>query len=389
MPCSKIFCPLPWSAMAIQPHAVTLCCASFVDLHKEGDTLLQTFHGDRMRAVREQFLRSEWPAECENCQKREASGADSLRQKWCRAEVYQDTVSRQESLSSEPEPLVFLELAGSNVCNLKCRMCRPLFSTKWQEDVASLRQHPELLGEWFYYSGKPPDELVLDPAADEFRALRVLMLKGGEPMLNKNHFEFLNGLVDCGRAGRIVLRITTNGTVLPAGFLGLVGQFKKSEINVSIDGVDPLFQYIRSGSFTTADIKHNIDLLKRAGASINIITAYQTYNMLGYARLIEEFRSLTRSFSTTFVTTWALSAATAPDPLRQKALEQLRQIPREGLPSWTCAGFERLVRRMERGQYDPVKWKQFKQFTHTLDRIRGESICSAAPEIADFFSECE
>ena len=77
---SKTFCPLPWSALAVQPYGVSLCCASPMDLRQGKETLLEIFHGERMRRIREQLLNGEWPAECKGCQTAEGNGWISRRQ---------------------------------------------------------------------------------------------------------------------------------------------------------------------------------------------------------------------------------------------------------------------------------------------------------------------
>ena len=194
-PRSKTFCPLPWSALAVQPYGVSLCCASMADLRQGPETLLETFRGERMRRIRDQLLNGEWPAECSNCQTAEGNGWISRRQEWSTLPIYQDVMERADRLDGAGGELLFLELAGDNRCNLKCRMCRPQYSTRWQEDVPLLRQKAGLLGEWFYEVRLPADDLALDPASEELRSLRRVMLKGGEPLLNQQHLGFLRGLV--------------------------------------------------------------------------------------------------------------------------------------------------------------------------------------------------
>jgi MoaA/NifB/PqqE/SkfB family radical SAM enzyme len=383
---SRTFCPLPWSALAVQPYGVSLCCASFGDLRQGQETLLETFRGERMRAIREQILNGEWPAECKGCQTAERNGWISRRQDWSQWPIYRDVLEQAGSLDSAPAQLVFLELAGDNRCNLKCRMCRPQYSTKWQEDVPLLRQKAGLLGEWFYEARPSADNLALDPSSDEFRSLRMLMLKGGEPMVNQRYLEFLRGLATAGRAENVTLHMTTNGTVLPPAFLEIAKHFKATQVGMSVDGVDPLFQYIRSGPFTTAHIKRNMEALRNAGIHVRVTTAFQAYNMLGYDRLIEEFRSFTQAFFSNYVATWGLGAGIVPDPLRHQAIERLQRIPRAGLSDWSCRQLDRLEQRLAGARYDPKEWEQFKRYTLELDRIRGESILDAAPEIAAYFN---
>lgn len=384
---SGTFCPLPWSTLAVQPYGVSLCCASKADLRQGQEALFDTFNGARVRAIRQQLLDGEWPVECKDCETKEAGGFVSNRQQWSTGPIYRGVMERAAEIDAEAGKIVFLELAGDNLCNLKCRMCRPQYSSRWQEDVPALRRSAGLLGEWFYEVRPPAEGLGLDPSSPALRSLRMLMLKGGEPMLNKGHLEFLRGLAAGGRARNMTLRMTTNGTIVPAGFLEVMREFEKVELGVSIDGVDPLFQYIRSGRFTAADVKRNLDTLRNASMFISVTTAFQIYNMLSYDRLIEEFRPWTRFFSTQFVTSWGLGAGAAPEPLREEAIATLERIPRAGLADFTCERLDLLVKYLRAGRYDPKEWRQFKRLTLELDRIRRESIFDVAPGIGAYLRQ--
>jgi uncharacterized Fe-S cluster-containing radical SAM superfamily protein len=386
---SPTFCPLPWSALANQPFGICLCCCSNHNLREGQETLTETFIGPRMQALRTQMLNGEWPKECASCQTAEAKGRSSYRQRWSEWQVYKNIIQlhAQEALTDLPIGLQFLELADDNLCNLKCRMCNPQYSTKWQEDLPQLK--PLNIKPESFFQVRSPADIDLDPASYIFKDLQMIMLKGGEPLLNKRHVEFLRGLAKVGIAKNIALRITTNCTVIPPSYLEIIPEFKIVEMIVSIDGIDPLFRYIRHGRYTIADIKRNMDTLANAGVRLGVTTAYQIYNMLSYADIVRDFRSYTTFFSWQYVNTKGLGAYNAPTTLRQQALAQLHEIPTEGLAPITDTRIKKLIEQLSTGQFDLAQWTAFKRFTLALDNIRGESLAEVAPQIAAYLDVTE
>ena len=68
---------------------------------------------------------------------------------------------------------------------------------------------------------------------------------GGETLLIKEVGDILQYLIDAGVAENIFLMATTNGTVVKSPWLELTEKFQKLHLNVSIDGFDKYYEYIR------------------------------------------------------------------------------------------------------------------------------------------------
>jgi hypothetical protein len=173
--------------------------------------------------------------------------------------------------------------------------------------------------------------------------------------------------------------------VLPREFLNLIPRFCRTDVIVSIDGTGPLHAYIRSGRFEPDDIKRNLDKLQKAGVCLCITTAYQTYNMLDYPRLLTEYRGWTDSFSVSYVGTPWLCAFVAPEDLRMDAAERLdAAIPKARWAAHTHGKLTGIVADLRRGAFNLEAWQKFVRFTATLDRIRDESLAAAEPELARY-----
>jgi MoaA/NifB/PqqE/SkfB family radical SAM enzyme len=382
---SRVFCPLPWSAITVQPFSTNLCCLSKDEMREGQESLIETHRGTRFTEVRRAFLKGEWPSACSLCERREREGVRSYRLNWMTWPMYEKTL-RSETLTEEAGDLVYLELAGDNLCNLKCRMCSPRFSSRWNEDLPALRGAEDLFP-YFHDPVHAPPVPDAEAMIPHLQSLKRLNLKGGEPLLNRSHLEFLTALARAGLASGIELWLVTNGTVLPAPFLEAMKAFKSVNITVSVDGVDPLFQYIRTGRFTAADIKRNLDVLSQHGFAVEISTAFQAYNMLSYTRILEEFRPWAQVFSWVIVDERGLGARTAPDSLREAALRRIRSAARQSWPELTAANLTSLIAFLESGRYDPGEWQRFQRYTRKLDEIRGDRLAQAEPELAGFLTE--
>ena len=71
---------------------------------------------------------------------------------------------------------------------------------------------------------------------------------GGEPLINKKHYEILDFCIDNGFAKNITLEYNTNGTTLNKNLLEQWRQFASVVVCFSIDGMDDLADYIRNPS---------------------------------------------------------------------------------------------------------------------------------------------
>jgi hypothetical protein len=71
---------------------------------------------------------------------------------------------------------------------------------------------------------------------------------GGEPLINPAIFEFLDWLVEQPYAHKTLLSVTTNGTTYNEKLLKYIERFNIVGVQLSIDGVENDFEYIRSGA---------------------------------------------------------------------------------------------------------------------------------------------
>ncbi|MBT5094857.1 MAG: twitch domain-containing radical SAM protein [Halobacteriovoraceae bacterium] len=251
---SKTFCMLPWVHLdLLQNGAVYPCCrAEQLEPYGnvEAQSIDQIWNSPKIKELRLQMLAGKKSAYCTDCYKSEECGGVSFRQIHNKSYGHEEAFDLVESTSdtgelknSGPE---FLGIRFSNLCNLKCRYCGPLYSTKWIEDATVL--------------GYPQSELkVVDQASksgeilkfveSHIDSIKSLYFAGGEPLLESEHFELLELLDNKGKSD-IQLTYNSNFSVLDfkgKSLTSIWSKFENVRIDASIDACGAVNDYIRHG----------------------------------------------------------------------------------------------------------------------------------------------
>jgi hypothetical protein len=148
---SECFCVLPWVHMNLNPDgSVTLCCQSHHAVQDERGTplnvqthsLAEIWNASGMRDVRRRMSAGERLPHCEACYSNEAYGRDSYRlasnRRWLKkgfssAEKIEAAIADKADGQNDLAPLYF-DLRLGNLCNLKCTVCKPLYSSQIERD---------------------------------------------------------------------------------------------------------------------------------------------------------------------------------------------------------------------------------------------------------------
>jgi len=206
---------------------------------------------DYMSNVRDQMRNNIDPVGCANCTKREQMGVDSRRTlSSYRLENIWGLIDWESNDVSNNLRYVGGHLG--NLCNLKCRICDPSFSsTVAAEQLSQIpqdqrKQHPAY--QWTENTSwaKKKNEFW-DSLKQRAGQIKVFEFLGGEPLMLKQNLDFMQYLIDQGHSQDCIFDITTNGTLCPDIFKQ-VDQFKRLVVTVSIDNVGEKFNYERKGA---------------------------------------------------------------------------------------------------------------------------------------------
>lgn len=237
-----IFCHAPWTNIELLPNGKILPCCKFQDSYytekfNVADNSIEQYRtSNTLKQIKLDFKNNKWPQGCERCRVEEASGIPSKRQL-----DYQRWSEAYDNYDLETNQLLTISMAHGNTCNLKCIMCGPHASSLWNkefEDVYKIKI--PTISEF----RKDAIEKLIDIAPN----LIHIDIHGGEPFLSgiDEHRLLLENYVATGRAKDVSIHYTTNGTIWPREeWFDKWKHFKEIDLQISIDGIEEKFDYIR------------------------------------------------------------------------------------------------------------------------------------------------
>ena len=202
--------------------------------------------------------------------------------------------------------------------------------------------------------------------------VKQLEFLGGETLLIKEVRDILECLIEAGGATNIVLIATTNGTVIKSPWLGLAERFKQLSLNVSIDGFERYYEYIRYPARWITSPGTSRSLKKRSRTRLTAIATLQAYNALNIVDLFKYLDLVGLDFyAYPVVHPPYLSPMVLPPSGRRLAIERLRSYAeRDCLPKnrelvfGLASGLEKAG---DREIFDENLMRAFMLFTNDLD----------------------
>jgi len=364
----------------------------------------QVLNSPLVKSARVQMMEGEWPLACERCRQSEEASDESAR-KHLNSRF---SLSRQTSLLRDTEadgslqnPVVrYADIRLGNVCNLTCRMCGPIASRLWAENYNeiqpdSYRMAPEelkVLGQNNWVKHESVSWLL----EQCLPYLETLHFAGGEPLILPEMVEALELLARSGRAGEISLVYNTNLTVLPEKVTSLWHHFRSVSVLCSVDGFGRMNEYIRRPSKWN-DIDSNLRKLDQNFKEWHIDRAaisstIQIYNVLTIDQLFEYVRSakfshlipvpqLVPLFYPQYLSVQALPAS-AKAVARQRLERELERAEalNSGDLTVAIASIQATLSFMDAAE-TMSDLPDFLAFTQSSDRVFGDSLKEAAPEL--------
>ena len=293
----KTFCPLPWMHISINSSGKGRICSvshkylkdvSNEPISYENFTNMSSYFNSKdYKKIRLQMLNSKRPFHCSYCFYQEDYGVKSIRQKLI--DKYQSNINHLVSHTDKNgrinnPRILYLDMDLENKCNLKCRMCSPENSHSIGKDWLLMKKSPNkyninssLNSKWYMSSH------FIDLMKTFLYSIKDIYIKGGEPMLIKEHFKILKIIIKEGHANHICLKYNSNCTTVPKNILNLWKHFKSIEFNCSLEGFGSLNDYIRYPSKWPKAEKniYNLDEISNQNKNINVFihTTFQAYNI--------------------------------------------------------------------------------------------------------------
>ena len=243
-------CYAPFIHKYIHPNdGPRVCCISSEPLGThtaESLDLEKHWQGEYYQNIRRRMLAGEKLDICSNCWKQEEDGISSDRQMFNEKYERHDSPKLDIVNGTEIGKPLDLDIRPSNLCNLKCRMCTPKYSSQLEKEQ---KKNPYL----FKWTG---DDVEFSPNIMTEGNIKYLIsgltsesdikFLGGEPTIMPEVSQMLDRLIDAGKTD-CHISITTNCTNFNnQAMFDKLKKFKTIGAQLSIDGTGKTLEYIRS-----------------------------------------------------------------------------------------------------------------------------------------------
>lgn len=412
---SPTFCILPWTHLFADELGVQHPCCFGLDagtpnIDNSGEpyiiyspeSIVEGWNSDFMRRLRRDMLQGRRPESCRLCFRYEDLGMVSYRQN--SNEDYQHCIEEISDLDEDGRaPIDFrsIDLRLGNVCNLRCRMCSPKSSkgllAEWSQllQIDSSRLDKFNRVDWY---AKPEVWQLIEKYSPD---VERLTFAGGEPLLVRQHFDFLRRLIAKREAGRVHLSYITNATTLPAEIYDVWPHFKTVRLVISLDGFGEVDEFIRYPT-NWAALHHNLMTLDQRAEELNLReigfnTTVQVYNILSLTELFEytfQFRRIKPYPDLSILNQPScFSIQILPPELKQAVVEQFAAFRASYSGRWPQSG--RKLAQFERSLHGVIEHMlakdrqseiaDFIQRNAVFDTHRGQSAKDRLPALRPLF----
>ena len=210
------FCAAPFVHMVQNPDGqFRTCCMYEKPLEGKYANIEEAFDSEENNIIRQRMLSGEKLPECIKCD------IDEMHEGKVK-KSYRGEFNRLYGEFVKDPKFKFLEISVSNKCNFKCIDCGPRFSNQFGPTIEN--------------------EL---PSEENFEDVVSLKILGGEPFLDKRNIKLLEMVP----RHQIDLMIITNNSIFPNNYvLDLLADFKLVNLNISIDGIKTIAEFVRWGT---------------------------------------------------------------------------------------------------------------------------------------------
>lgn len=311
---------------------------------------------------------------CKNCKIKEDNGVRSHRQWYIdrfktESEFKHKKKELEDIIANDKQPTFFhsmeMDALGGNFCNLSCNMCSGAHSSKYLSEEIRLKET---------FKTKSlilPDinEKIWEELPTVLENLCELKLVGGEPLIAKNTYKLMEMIPN---PENTILRIITNGTQNPDRFIELAKRFKQVIINLSIEGVGDVNDYIRYHSSWNEILENRIKLTR-----VGRVILVSTINALNINKLYEIPKLNFEYTMSSLVTNNFYSLNSIPDDIKDKYLNELYQHKMIDL-----------IKLLEASKYNEDDMRKMLAHIKKRDQLRNTNLLNIWPEWKKYYENC-
>ena len=279
-----VVCMLPWVHTTVSmKNTLRPCCRFKVGREDEvkSEDQIEDIK-DKFRWLRKEMLAGNEVEQCSLCYQQ---GDKSM--KW---QANQDFDLKNAELTEDFNELRSVELSLDNLCNLQCKMCDSLFSSKLYDRDKYLIEVHNLKGR--NPTKIPKQRIEFLKALDiDWHALEHIKILGGEPFFSPNFTKLIDFLLEHTEVKNVELEIVTNATKrLPQEMIDKLNMFGTIMLTCSLDGCNEFNTYQRWG---TPGWVETLDTYKWYHSVLNNMKKYHihsTYTILNLSGLADDMK---------------------------------------------------------------------------------------------------
>lgn len=303
---------------------------------------------------------NDWVPGCKVCKQQEEAGFRSFRK-----------ASFDIIPAHLPPSPVAIDINLDYDCNAACVICGPGSSSAWQQQL----KKQNILK---IVQKETPTDINFILTTLDFSNVRRVKFFGGEPMLTRTHIDVLKNIKNCKETE---IWYTTNGSILPdKELIDLWSKFKLVYFEVSIDGIDKKFEYIRwplswnkitNNLFELKNIAPN-NLLFRINHTLNPFNSFYYDELVNWVQTQFNANRLGDPVEINVHPCWGVwNLNKTPMALRKVIFEKYKNTQ------------PKIVNLLQLLPYESCR--EIKKFTEYWDPIRDLYWQSIFPEIVDYF----
>lgn len=310
--------------------------------------------------VREDMLSNRRTLDCQACWTLEDAGALSDRQIKNRTlDFYTNTdITKlyQQALAGNYE-VNHYKISAGNYCNSTCVSCSPMSSSAWA-DLANPKNKKRI-----------PIMMEAESKAIkiDYATAKFITFTGGESTMIRTHWDIVEKLVDVGNTNCCISFVTNGSFLLSRRQKELLSKFKYVSICFSIDGVGPVFEYLRY-PLSWTQLLANIKWAKDQNYMVSVSYTISNLNILYHEQTVAWFKENNLPYiENPIYRPSYFSPSALPKSIKDKILEQSNNSIAQTFLTRHTLG-------------DQAQYQEFLAEIHRQDRLKQISINDYLPE---------
>lgn len=287
---NKRICALAWTHLHITTTGRVAPCGQYVnatlpDVKLENimdKSLDDCVNSSGMKYIRSSMLKNEPNQMCALCEYKMENQIESTKDRF--NELYLEKTKHLIELTNSDGSIdmdnfkpTFFDVRFGNLCNLRCRMCNWEASSAWFDETKEINKQNDISFDTIRLDANTP-KFIANGAYEKIEHLLgyadKMYFAGGEPLLMEDHYKALSYLIDSGKAKDVELHYSTNYTISKYKGTPVVEywkHFKQVVVAGSVDGIEEVSDYIRTGSSWEKMVQVVSDLKPQGDEYNNIV----------------------------------------------------------------------------------------------------------------------